>query len=139
VPFSDEHYIDVVMAVMRREGKVLIARRGPRQSHPGKWEFPGGHSEHGETHEESLVREIAEELDMRIRVGDRILEFKYDYERRDGKKHRFFAFWCQVLEGKPLLTVHDELAWVEVKKLADYDFIEADRQLIKFLLQTQTA
>lgn len=127
-------YIDVVMAVILREGRVFIARRGPTQSFPGKWEFPGGHVEKGETYEESLIREIREELGMGILVGDRILEFEYDYGRLDGKKHRFFAFRCQVLEGEPSLTVHDEYAWVRPEELSSYDIIEADRQLVRRLV-----
>mgnify|MGYP001590687784 CR=1 FL=1 len=130
----DENYIDEVDAVKRREERVLIARRASGQSHAGKWEFPGGKSEEGETFEGSLAREIAEEFGMKIQVGERILEFEYDYERPDGKKHRFFAFWCHVLVGEPFLTVHDEYAWVKVGELPNYDFIEADRQLIKFLV-----
>jgi len=131
---SDENYIDVVVAVIRKENVVLIARRGPNQSFPGKWEFPGGHVDEGETHQESLTREITEELGMRVLVGESILKFEYDYQRSDGKKHRFFAFWCQVPEGEPSLTVHDEYAWVKIEELPSYDFIEADRQLIKFLM-----
>ena len=130
---SDENYIDVVVAVIRKENVVLIARRGPNQSFPGKWEFPGGHVDEGETHQESLTREITEELGMRIQVGDSILEFEHDYGRPDRRKHRFFAFWCQVLEGEPSITVHDECVWAKVEELQNYNLIEADRQLIKFL------
>ena len=133
---ADESYINVAVAIIRQEGKVLIARRAPKESYPGKWEFPGGKLEEKETPEEALTREVREELGMSVRVGERILMFEHDYGRPDHKKHRFFAFWCQVLEGEPSLTVHDEYVLVRVENLSQYDFVEADKQLVDVLLKT---
>lgn len=131
---KDENYINVTAAIIRKGREILITKRSQNQSHPGKWEFPGGKIEPGEKAEDCLTREILEELGIRIQIEGLALVYEYEYNQPDGKKHRFFSFWCTILEGEPSLNVHDNLAWVPVGDLPNFDFIEADKQLVHFLL-----
>lgn len=130
----DDGYINVTAAIIRRGEEILIAKRGRDQSHPGKWEFPGGKMEPGETTEDCLKRELFEELGVKIQVEELCLVFNYNYNRPDGKKHRFFSFWCKILEGEPSLRVHDSCDWVQIEDLPNFDIIEADKQLVEKLL-----
>ncbi len=107
---ASENYINVTAAIIRRGKEVLITKRGQDQPYPGRWEFPGGKIEPGEKAEDCLVREILEELGVKIQVEESFFIYEHDYNRPDGKKHRFFSFWCKILEGEPSLRVHDDLA-----------------------------
>ncbi len=127
----DENYIDVTAAVITQDDKVLITRRAPGKILAGKWEFPGGKIEQDETIEECLTREISEELAIDIQIQKPFFEFEYDYSRSDGKKHRFFSFLCDVpIKNELKLTAHDKVAWVTIDELSDFDFVEADLQLV---------
>ena len=80
---KDTKEIDVVCAVMVNEGKILIARRSAEKSMSGKWEFPGGKIESDETGEQSLIREIMEEMNVEITVGKYIGVFSHSYSDLD--------------------------------------------------------
>lgn len=128
---SSENYINVTCAIIKNnEGKILIARRGPEKKFAGKWEFPGGQVEVGETPEACLVREIFEELEMVIEVETPILTWEYDYGRPHAK-FRLFAFYCRHLRGKPQLKDHDKLAWSEPDELLNFELLEADKKLVE--------
>lgn len=129
--------IDVTCAVIRKKGKVLIARRGPHKAFPRKWEFPGGRVEPGETPESCLAREILEELQMVIKVKTLVLTWEHDYGKPNSQ-FRFFAFHCQHLKGEPQLKDHDEVAWVELLELANFDLLEADLILAEVLRRQNT-
>lgn len=130
---SPGNYVDVTCGVIRNsEGKILIARRGPHKAFPGKWEFPGGRVEPGETPEVCLTREILEELGMFIKVEKLVLNWEHDYGGPN-RKFRFFAFHCQLLGGKYKLEDHDLLAWVKIEELANFDLLEADKKLAEAL------
>lgn len=131
---KDKDYIYVTCGIIRRGEKILIAERGKDQSHPGKWEFPGGKVEPGERAEDCLRRELFEELGIQVQIETPFLVYEYDYNRPDGKKHRFFSFWCIILEGEPCLKVHDSYTWIRVEDLPSFDIIEADKQLVSALL-----
>lgn len=75
--------IDVTAAIIRRNGKVLIAKRSSTSSLPNKWEFPGGKIDDGETPEECLKRELQEEFDIIVDVGDYLTESVYQYEKKN--------------------------------------------------------
>ena len=70
---------EVVAALIRRDGRILICQRPPRQSHPLKWEFVGGKIEPGETPEQALARECREELGIEVQVGGLFMEVTHDY------------------------------------------------------------
>lgn len=128
-------YISVTAAIIRRGEEVLIAQRSQDQSsHPRKWEFPGGKIEPGEQAEDCLKRELLEELGIQVQIEALFIVYKHDYNRPDGKRHRFFSFWCEIVEGEPSLKVHDDLAWVRIEDLPSFDIIEADKQLVSALL-----
>ena len=72
--------INVTAAIIERDGKVLLAKRSSTSSLPNKWEFPGGKVESGETPEECLKRELWEEFEIKVIIGDFYRESVYDYD-----------------------------------------------------------
>ncbi|MEK7444652.1 MAG: 8-oxo-dGTP diphosphatase MutT [candidate division NC10 bacterium] len=118
--------IDVGAAVIERGGKLLITRR-PEGSHlAGLWEFPGGKPHPGESLEEALRREIREELDADLTVGERIDTVEWAYP---DKRVRVVFFRCAI-RGEPRALEGQEMAWVAPADLARYDFPAADAALI---------
>lgn len=122
---------EVTAAIMIKEGKVFIARRGPGGSLPGAWEFPGGKVERGETPEECLKREMFEEFGVLVDVSDFYCESAYHYD------HGAFNLLCYLTEhvsGDFVPTVHDDFAWVTVKELQKYPFAPADVPVVKKIM-----
>ena len=121
---------EVTAAIILKENKVLIAQRAPGENSAGKWEFPGGKLEPGETPKECLKREIREELDIEIEVLDFFDESIYAYHSGTIK---LMAFWCQWISGDFTLHVHSNLAWVNRDELDLYGFAPADIPLVEKL------
>ena len=119
--------LEVVAAVIRSEQRVLIARRSPEKSMGGKWEFPGGKVEPGESHETALRREIEEEFGVDIEVGELILSQPYSYPELTINLTAYWATTNMVIESS---TDHDLLEWVAKGDLDTYDLAEADRPVI---------
>jgi len=118
----------VVMAgAVLRDGAVLAARKnsGPDA---GKWELPGGKLEDGETEQGALARELAEELGVQVRIGDRLGS---DVPLPDGMVLR--TRLAELVDGAPTPTEHGELRWVGAQELAELDWLPADRQLVPVL------
>lgn len=121
--------VEVVAAVIERHGKILITRR-PQSAHlAGLWEFPGGKPERGESLEAALRREIREELDAEIAVGERIETIEWQYP---DKRVRLVFFRCGI-HGEPRPLEGQEMAWVTPADLARYEFPPADASLIERL------
>jgi 8-oxo-dGTP diphosphatase len=121
----------VVAAVIRSpEGLILITQRGKGMSFEGKWEFPGGKIENGEDHKDALKREIKEELTLDINVGDRALEWKYEYPFGIVD---FIAFDSAVSKGELTLVEHMDAKWVRASDLKAYDWVPADNSLVDHL------
>jgi len=118
--------IVVVAAVIERDGKLLITRRRAGTHLSGLWEFPGGKPEPGETLEDALRREIREELDAAVSVGERIETVDWEYP---DKRVSLVFFRCEV-EGEPRPLEGQEMAWVSRADLARYQFPAADAVLI---------
>ncbi|HXJ77854.1 MAG TPA: 8-oxo-dGTP diphosphatase MutT [Candidatus Methylomirabilis sp.] len=118
--------IEVVAAVIERDGKLLITRRREGTHLAGLWEFPGGKPERGEALEDALRREIREELDAEVRVGERIETIDWQYP---DKQVSLVFFRCAV-EGEPRPLEGQEMAWVTAAELARYEFPAADARLI---------
>jgi 8-oxo-dGTP diphosphatase len=116
--------LEVTCAIIRNEdNEVLIVQRGENSDHPLKWEFPGGKTDKGESHEECIIREISEELSMEIIICKKLLPVDWDY----GKKHiLLIPFICDTLDELPVLSEHIDFKWVEAERLNDVDFSEAD-------------
>jgi len=115
---------DVTCAVIRNdEGLVLAVRRGPAMDNAGKWEFPGGKTRPGEDHEDCIIREIGEELGIKIIITGRINAVEHDYGH---KQIRLIPFVCDTLAPKPVLSEHDEYRWMKPDELVTLDFTAAD-------------
>ncbi len=121
--------IVVAAAVIERDGTFLLTRRLRGVHLEGCWEFPGGKCEEGEPHAACLEREIAEELDAPVRVGQEVLAISHSYPDRTVELH-FFA--CDLLgQARPVLG--QEMRWVRRDELAALEFPPADRELIRML------
>ena len=121
---------NVVAAIIKKDNHFLIVKRN-RKKHLGlKWEFPGGKVQENETFEEALVREIKEELNIKIRLQDKIAEEKYNDEKIDIVLHYFL---CTQEDGTIELNEHEDLAWVEKKDFDKYNFAEADGNILALL------
>jgi 8-oxo-dGTP diphosphatase len=119
----------VVGAAVIRDGRLLAARRTTPPEAAGRWELPGGKVEPGESPDDALVREIAEELGCAIRVGDWLAG-----EQPIGSTHALRAARCFLLEGEPRPgDDHDELCWLGPDELDDVDWLEPDRPFLPAL------
>jgi 8-oxo-dGTP diphosphatase len=117
--------INVTAAVMIREGKVLIARRAAGRHLGGKWEFPGGKVEQGETPEECLARELKEEFEVEVKVGGFLMESVFHYDDV-GTTIRLLAYQTEYLGGNFRLRDHDKTEWVSPDELKKYELAPAD-------------
>lgn len=115
--------INVVGAVIVKDGLVLCAQRGPRGSLAGMWEFPGGKIEAGETSRDALEREITEELRCTVTVGDEVTTTIHEY---DFGVVSLTTFYCELIEGTPTLTEHADVVWLTPDQLQSLDWAPAD-------------
>jgi 8-oxo-dGTP diphosphatase len=115
--------INVVGAVIVRDGEILCAKRGSAGSLAGRWEFPGGKVEPGETPRAALEREIAEELACSVAVGEELTTTTHDY---DFGVVMLTTFWCQLIDGAPKLSEHAEVRWCPPDELEALDWAPAD-------------
>ena len=121
--------IQVVAAIIQDGNKIFATQRGYGEFKDG-WEFPGGKIERGETPEEALVREIREELDTEIQVGEQIDTVEYDYP----EFHlTMYCFLCRVLSGDSILKEHEAARWLTKETLDSVDWLPADEGLIEKL------
>ena len=119
--------IRVVAAVIRDGGRIFATARGYGE-YKGGWEFPGGKIEPGETPQEALAREIREELDTEITVGELIDTIEYDYPSFHLSMD---CFWCTVREGKLTLREAEAARWLTAETIDSVDWLPADRGLIR--------
>jgi len=120
----------VTAAIIKDENRLLIAKRHSKDPLGGKWEFPGGKIEPGETPQECLVREIKEELGVEVKIGP-----FYDdnvYSSQDHDIHLLF-YWAEVINGEVISVVHDDLKWTTIEELVNFDFAPADIPIVKRL------
>ena len=121
--------IRVVAAIIRDKGRIFATQRGYGPYKDG-WEFPGGKIEPGETPEEALKREIREELDTEIEVGEPAGHIEYDYPEFHLSMDCFF---CTLLSGSLTLKEHEAARWLFPAELDSVSWLPADRSLIEGL------
>lgn len=117
-----------VAVITDAEGKILIDRRKQEGLLGGLWEFPGGKIEPGEAVEDCVRREIKEELDIEIEVGDRLITIDHAYTHF---KVTLNVFNCKHLSGDPQPIECDEIKWVTLDEIDDYPFPKANGQIIE--------
>lgn len=118
--------VRVVAAVIRDGDRIFATARGYGE-YKGWWEFPGGKIEAGETPEEALVREINEELDTEIRVGELIDTIEYDYPTFHLSMD---CFWAEVVAGRLVLKEAEDARWLTRETLESVQWLPADQTII---------
>ena len=119
--------IEVVAAIIIDKGKVFATQRGYGEFKDG-WEFPGGKMEQGETSQQALMREIQEELDTEIEVGELLETVEYDYPNFHLTMH---CFLCTIKSGDLVLKEHEAAKWLTRETLDSVDWLPADEGLIE--------
>src|SRR3990172_5870377 len=122
--------IEVAAAVIEQDGRYLITQRGQGSHLAGLWEFPGGKRHSGESLEECLRREIKEELDLQVEVGDKLDQVIYAYEDREVMLH---FFRCRIIDGTPQPLEGQACCWVAPSEFPNYRFPPADSRLLRLL------
>jgi 8-oxo-dGTP diphosphatase len=120
--------VGVVGAAVLRDGRVLASRRTEPPRLAGLWEFPGGKVEPGEDDVSALVRELREELQVEVEVGDRLGE-----DLPIGATAVLRVYVCRLLDGEPALVDHDEHRWLGADELLDVPWIPVDLPLVEQL------
>jgi 8-oxo-dGTP diphosphatase len=121
----------VAAALIVRDREVLIGQRRLDQPMASLWEFPGGKIEPGESAQEALVRELCEELGIRAEVGPAVTRIRHHYRRGGAVDLQFFA--VREFSGEISNQIYQQIRWVKLEDLTGYDFLAADRGLIKDL------
>jgi 8-oxo-dGTP diphosphatase len=121
--------LHVVAGIVEREGRILICRRKPKQTHPLKWEFPGGKVEHDETPPQALARELQEELGITGVSCQEIIRYEYTYPG----KHPIRLIFFRVTEfaGEPRNRIFEEMRWEPRQYLTGFDFVEGDIEFLR--------
>lgn len=111
-------------------GKILVAHRNPTGQMGGRWEFPGGKVEVGETDQEAVVREIKEEFGIAVAVGEKIAEASFIHNAENVLLHAYRIFVPHDgIEKKYSLTEHTEYNWIQVEDVANLNFVDSDMLL----------
>ena len=124
--------VNVVAAIIRDGNKVFATQRGYGDYKDG-WEFPGGKIEKAETAQQALAREIKEELDTEVNVGDLLATIEYDYPKFHLSMQ---CFWCRIVDGTPVLKEHEAARWLDVESLDSVAWLPADQSIIALIKET---
>lgn len=117
-------HVNVVGAVIVNEvNQIFCALRSPLMTLPNLWEFPGGKIEIGEMPEQTLQRELMEELQIEVSVGEQVESTYYEYE---SFTIQLTTFYTTILTGTPVLTEHADYKWVNVEDLLSLEWAPAD-------------
>ena len=121
----------VVAAIIKKQNKYLIAKRSSHKEHGGRWEFPGGKVEDSESYEDSLIRELQEELEMTVEIESLITTSKHDYEQFSIE---LIAYKCIYKTSNFKLTDHDKYEWVKPNDLLNWKLAPADIPIAEKLI-----
>jgi 8-oxo-dGTP diphosphatase len=116
--------VEVVAAVMMRDGKILIGQRKRGGRHPLKWEFPGGKVEMGEDPRAALARELREELNVDAVVGEELDFYEVDYQ--DGFSFQLHFYRVTEFWGELRNLDFEQIVWEKPARLPAYDFLDGD-------------
>lgn len=125
--------IEVTCAIIEKEGKVLATRRAHGSHLGGFWEFPGGKIEPGETDQDCVVREIAEELSITIEIVKSMEPVEHHYPE---KCIRLLPFVCRMTTGHIILKDHSAFCWLELNKLQTLEWAAADKIVLENYLNS---
>lgn len=117
----------VIKAVNENGEPIIFATQRGYGDFKGGWEFPGGKIEAGETPQQALKREIMEELDTEITVGELIDTVEYDYPTFHLSMD---CFWCEIVKGDLVLKEHEAARWLSKDRLTDVEWLPADVTLV---------
>lgn len=123
--------INVVAAIIEKEDQVFATQRGYGEFKDG-WEFPGGKIEQGETPEQAVRREISEELDADISVGQLLVTVEHDYPSFHLSMQ---CFLCTLLSDQLILKEHEAAQWLTAQQLDSVDWLPADIKAVQAYLQ----
>ena len=118
----------VIKAVNESGEPVIFATQRGYGEFQGGWEFPGGKIEVGESPQEALRREIIEELDTEITIGELVDTVEYDYPNFHLSMD---CFWCEVLSGNLILKEHEDARWLLKEQLDDVEWLPADITVVE--------
>jgi 8-oxo-dGTP diphosphatase len=128
--------VKVTAAILAKDNKIIIAKRGPDDRLANKWEFPGGKIEIHETPEQCLKREMKEEFDIDVSVGEYLGSSIYYYSHISIELMAYRTYWE---DGEIHLNYHDEFKWISVEQLAEFDFAPADLAFVEKLQNGEIA
>ena len=127
---ADQKPILVVAGILRRDDRILICQRQRSDAYGMQWEFPGGKVEDGESLPAALRRELEEELAIQVEVGDEVYRLRHQYPDRYVEVV-FFAMTG--FSGEVQNRVFESIEWASRTQLPEYNFLEADRDLVNRL------
>lgn len=122
----------VIAAIIIDKNKVLIAQRAKRDEFYGKWEFPGGKMEEGETERECLKRELHEEFGIDAEIGDYFCSSFFEHKN---SPYEMRVFFVNSFKGTMSLFDHQAIKWIEVSELPNYDMPDPDKPIVQKLLE----
>lgn len=129
---ANKKILDVVCALIMKDGKCLIARRSKDDHLKGRWEFPGGRRVGLEDEKKTLQRAFDEVLKINVEIKDYLTHSICEYP---GHIVDLKLYECNYISGDFNLTIHSEYKWVNIEELLDYDLADADVVLSKFLIK----
>ncbi len=121
----------VSAGVIHKNGEILVGQRRRGDRHALKWEFPGGKVEFGESPQQALVRELAEELQIEAKVGPEMARYEHDYP--SGSRVHLLFFAVVEFNGDPKARVFEQIRWVPLPELTAVDFLEGDLDFVRRL------
>ena len=127
--------INVVAGIIINQNKILIGKRKDKDIGGGKWEFPGGKIEVGETNSEALERELYEELGISVKIGKELMNYEHMF-----KTTIYNISFMEIIDydGEIRNNAHSEIKWVKFLNLPEYDFISGDDRFIQSFLKSKS-
>lgn len=121
----------VAAGIIVRDGRILVGQRREGGRHSLKWEFPGGKVEQGESPQQALVRELAEELRIEAQAGRELA--RYEHEYASGSRVHLLFFVVSDFSGEPEAQVFEQIRWVDLADLPALDFLAGDLDFVRRL------